>query len=421
MIRVNIRALTLYAFSVFIMYLAGVYFGTFLFSLFLMFLVLPVLSFVSFLVWLTGISCSQDLSRAAPVKGDEVELRIAVRNRSVLPISHLRVHFAAVSEALRAELEDFEVFLSARRSHRAVYRIACPYRGTYRLGVRGVTVTDHLGFFSVRRRIEPINITVYPRVLKIPRFAPVSKDVEGSGRYSSAGLLPDPTLFHQLKEYRDGDSMKHIYWKKYASTGKPYLKEYDYTKRAGVRIYFDTRPSRRWDVNRLAQEDASVEALVAIVRYLLVHRVHTTVLGGTYPSLIFTGEHFGAFSRFYRAAARILFTRGLSPIKHFQADRFAGEVESQTCIFVTHNVDPEITHVAEGSGAFDTILVLNRVGISNRRTDRFDALTIEARRSGRRVVQLRSTDSIYEDLTGGMLAHGPAGRFEEAPEGVASG
>jgi uncharacterized protein (DUF58 family) len=403
MFRINIRSITLYVFSLVIMYLAGVYFGTFLYVLFIMFLLLPFLSFVSFLVWVSALSCTQSLSRTSPVKGDTIEFRLEVKNRSFLPVPTARVAFAQVSEALHAELPDFEAYLPPRGTYQTSKEITCPYRGTYKIGVASIRISDQLGFFSFAKAFDPVRITVYPRILRIPRFAPVANDVEGTGRFSSAGILPDTTLFHELKEYRDGESIRHIYWKKYASTGKPYLKEYDRTKRAGVRIYLDARSANRWDVHRLEQEDASVEALVAIVRYLLSNGVHTTVVTAD-PLLRFSGDHAAAFDRFYESTARISFTRSLSPAALFTADHRRGLLESQTCIFITHLADPQLPSLVVGGVVYDSVIVSSRVGASRTLTAEYDRFASDVRRKGVRLVVLRSSRTIAEDLAGHVLA-----------------
>ena len=397
------------------MYLAGVYFGSFLFVLFLVFLILPILSSLSFFTWIFGIEYEQSLNRYTPTKGDTIDFRLSIRNRSFLPIPNVRVSFSHVSEALRAVLDDFGTYLPARRSYETTNQITCPYRGSYQIGVSEVVFQNQLGLFRFHKRVDPITVTVYPRILNIPRFAPVAHDIEGSGRYASAGILPDTTLFHQLKEYRDGDSIRHIYWKKYASTGKPYLKEYDRTKRAGVRIYFDARPNDRWDINRLEQEDVSVEALVAIVRYLLLRRVQTSVLAGTNPPFVFSGDDIASFENFYQSTAQLTFIKGVSPGSLFQTDLITGLLESQTCVFITHNLDPHLFSVTEGSAAYDTIFLLNRAGVNSRRHDEFDSFAADARRRGRNVINLRSSQHIMADLTGHALAYTEDGTPTIAP------
>ncbi len=400
MLRVNFRLIGLYVFSVVVMYLAGVYFGTFLYVLFLIFLLLPAISFFAFVAWIASVSCAQDLAKVSPVKGDTVEFRLRLRNRSLLPVPSADVRFVEVSDALRAELEDFTTYLPVRGDVENTYRITCPYRGRYRIGVCEIRLRDQLGFVRFTKRVDPVAVTVFPRVLEIPRFAPIARHVEGGGRYTSAGMLPDATLFHQLKEYRDGDGIRHVYWKKFAGTGKPYLKEYERTRRAGVRIYLDVRPDDRWDVNKLEQEDVSVEAVVAVVRYLLAHRVHTTVRAGTNPSFAFAADDISSFPRFYRMTTRLSFTRAASPESLFRSDLLAGLLESQTCLFVTHHLDPRLFNVAAGGLAYDTIFLLNRAGIGARRHAEFDSFVSDARRRGRTVITLRSSSSIVEDLCG---------------------
>lgn len=404
MIRVNGRLLSLYVFSLFIMYLAGVYFGAVLFTLFLVFALLPILSLVSFVWWISGVRVFQKLDRHSPVKGDSAELQVMVENHSILPVPQIRFSFVGVSDALTTTLSDFDAYLPPLGTLHPKYRVAFPYRGTYQIGLSELVIHDQMRFIQFRKRVTPITVTVYPRILNISRFAPVAHDIEGSGRYSSAGILPDTTLFHQLKEYRDGDSIRHIFWKKYASTGKPYLKEYERTKRAGIRIYFDTRPSEFRRGNGLEREDAAVEALVAIVRYLLVRRVHTTVVAGTNPLYLFSGEDMASFQGFYRSTEHLVFGGRVSPGSLFQTDHVAGLLDSQTCIFITHNLDSRLVTISDGAATYETILLLNRAGTDPRHHAAFRTFVGDASRRGKSVIVLKSSSSIMEDLTGHRLA-----------------
>ncbi len=387
------------------MYLAGIYFGGILYALFIMFLVIPALSLIVFIIWIAGVSCEQFFDSQNPVKGDRVHLTVRLCNDAPLPVTHAKVRFDEVSSNLHVDLQDGTTYLPANGERESVYQIRCPYRGTYTIGVREIVITDIFHFLSAHKSVEKAEITVYPRILELNRFAPVAQDIEGGGRYASAGLLPDPTLFHELKEYRDGDSIRHIYWRKYAGTGRPVLKKFEHTKRSGVRIYVDVRASKRWETDNLIQEDAAVEALVALVRYLLLRRIYTTVLAATPKPFVFTGVDGGDFDGFYRNTAALHFEGERSPKVLYETDRLAGVLTAQTPIFITHEADPSIFDLTDTPEGYDALYIFNKAGQSGRRAEELDAFAARMQKKRRRVIVISDGERIAAELGESIYAY----------------
>ena len=399
--RINIRLFGLYAFSLVIMYLAAAYFGDFLQILFIFFCIYPVLSFFSLLVWFIGIDCEQSFDTNHPVKGQEVDFRLRLINRSFLPIPALHVRFKTVSPSMQTQLRDFSNSIHANNSVNRAFRIKCPYRGEYTVGVRELSVSDFFQLFSLRKRIKPDTFTVYPRVLSLQKFAPIVSDVDGTGRYASSGIMPDPTLFQQLREYRDGDSIRHIYWKKYANTGKPYLKEFEKSRKAGVRIYFDLRRRSRHGIDPLEQEDVSVETLVALVKFFLERRVHTTVIAPGWKHRQFEGYDISSFEGFYRSTASMHFSSTPSPVPLFVSDKATGQMESQAALFVTHLFDPEILSLRADSPDEQSVLIMNTSCYSEKDRIEIDGTLLRARDQGALIIPIESANSIADDLERG--------------------
>ena len=396
--RANIRFISLYIFSLIVIYLAGVYFGSFLHILFIFFCVYPVLSFISLLIWNFSIDISESFSTTHPVKGEKLKYELSLRNRGFIPITNVRLVFETVSPAMELLFPDLHMYLPIGQKQYRSFSVSCPYRGEYKVGLSRYELHDPLRLFKIARKAQPRTFTVYPRVLQLESFAPVATEIEGAGRYTSAGILPDTTMFHQLREYRDGDSLRHIYWKKYASTGKPYLKEYEKTKKSGVRIYFDLRKVDSSQINSLEQEDVSVETLVALVKYFLDRRIHTTVIGPGDLPFVFSASDSTSFNGFYLSTPQLRFHRAPTPTAIYNADERVGHLESQTVIFITHQLDPHIFSIESKSPDSSPIIVLNTASYPGNMNDEIESFVQSARHKTTEVVVVSSSDSICDEL-----------------------
>ena len=396
--RVNFGLLALYAFCLVIMYLAGVYFGDILQLLFVFFCLYPVFSLISLVIWYAGLDFEQSFSTLMPVKGEKVGYRLMIFNRSFLPLPSVRMEFANVSPSMDLELPPYSASISAGRVHDRTFEIHCPYRGEYTIGVKSLEVHDFFRLFSIKKTVKPERFSVFPRIIVLDTFSPVATAIEGSGKNASAGIMPDPTLFQQLREYREGDSVRHIYWKKYASTGRPILKEYERTKKSGVRIYFDTRRHRWRGVNPLEQEDVSVETLVALVRYLLENRVHTSIIAPGWKGGMFASQDPEFFDEFYRATLDLKFSDNPSPATAYHEDRSTGDLESQTVIFITHIIDAEIFAIRENAQEHELHFIMNSSGYMERDQKDIAGIVGAVREFGAEALCVRSEESIREDL-----------------------
>jgi uncharacterized protein (DUF58 family) len=97
-------------------------------------------------------------------------------------------------------------------------------RGVYELGPAEVGVTDPFGLLRfVRRFDERTEVVVYPEVHPLPGFPLRGGNIDVGAR-GSRGQRGDE--FAGLREYRQGDDRRHIYWKSVARTGELYVKEF---------------------------------------------------------------------------------------------------------------------------------------------------------------------------------------------------
>lgn len=381
------------------MYLAGAYFGDVLHIVFVFFCIFPVLSLIALLIWYLGLDFKQYFTTSMPVKGDSVGYELTIFNQSFLPIPSLKVTFETVSPSMSTELPPCTVSIEPGNMVKKIFQIQCPYRGEYTLGVKSMEIHDFLQIFSLRKKKQPEKFSVFPRVIELDEYSRAATLADGNSRNASQGLLPDPTLFQQLKEYRDGDSIRHIYWKKYASIGRPVLKEYEHTKLTGIRIYFDTRKNRWPGVNELEQEDVSVEILVALVKFLLDKNIHTTVIAPGWERGSISTRGRELFQEFFKATIDLRFEEAVSPVAAYYEDRNNGILESQTVLFITHRIDAEIFALREYASEHGFHFISNCTSYLHRDLKKIYQMVDSVSDYGAFGLCVRGGDTIREDLS----------------------
>jgi uncharacterized protein (DUF58 family) len=244
-------------------------------------------------------------------------------------------------------------------------------------------------------------------VLPLRRF---STGMERSRRLSqgtSTGAVPDFALFSQLRAYRDAESLHHLAWKKFASTGTPYIKVYDTSAEPGVTIYFDLRSPQASGLKALETEDVSVDILVALVKYYLDHEVPLTVRAPGRTVYSFRGTDTSAFQRFYLSTMELLFQPTISPAALYQLDKQSGGYQSTSAIILSHLLDPEIFSAVEESLAAETpvALVLNRSGYAQEERKAVLPYLYSLSERGANIRFVDGPEQIGESLERGALSY----------------
>ena len=407
----RLRACGIYLFAIVIGYLAAAYLGTFFAVFATVFILLPLISLLLLLIASAGLRYSQHFSNEQPVKGQELQYRCIIENGSALPLPRVRALFRAIRPTADAAHDGGTGDGAASRSlltylpgHQYVEReqtVQLPYRGIYTVGLDRIELGDTLQLFTVRPRVKVREFRVYPRILPISSFEPGSERRLGTSEVGSLGTLPDYSLFNQLREYRPGESVRHLAWKKFASTGVPVVKEYDSTSEPAVSIYVDLRPVPSAAPDVLLTEDVTVEALVALVNHFLQRNLPVTVRAASRDPYEFIGDHSSDFARFYESTFELLFVSDISAARLYETHLETGmNTEVNSMFFITHLLDPEVLLLLEEQRAsnFQVTLIHNQTAEAG---DSHGAYFSRLREQGTRVVTLRSAGSIVADLEAG--------------------
>ncbi len=202
--------------------LSGV--ATLLWRFFIFLVVVLLLSYLWSRMAARGIHCRvEKLPRFLQV-GECFEEEFTLTNPSVIPTPLIEVREDTDLPGYRNEPG---VSLSSRSSYTWRTEVYCRKRGRYGAGALKIRVTDPLGFFPVERRIgEHQEITVYPETLELPFFerTPRQGSGVGSGRWLDSEASPNAS---SVREYVNGDSLRHIHWHTTAHTGNLMVREFD--------------------------------------------------------------------------------------------------------------------------------------------------------------------------------------------------
>ena len=182
--------------------------------------------------------------RTAPetvFEGDEIEVRISLRNDSRLPLFFPRVTEAFAPEAHTVQNVVFPYRVNPGETMEERYRATCLVpRGIYSLGPMSVTIADPFGWFRVTRAMgETRQIKVYPT---FQRFGPTERTGDSqsfASRHIARAGLGESTEFFSVREYRLGDPLRRVHWPLTAHRGFPVVREYTRTARGDLCIFLD--------------------------------------------------------------------------------------------------------------------------------------------------------------------------------------
>ena len=398
----KLRNIRLLVFGLFFVYLAGSYFGGYLFVLYYFALLLPLLSIALCLYSIIGLKYYQHFDTEHPVKGQEIHYRLSLSNESFVPVSHLHCRFKTINPHLSLTIPNFSTYLKPRGQVEETYTFRCSYRGVYTVGLERIEVEDPLKLLAVRPGVDYRTFYVYPRILALSRFPLGLPTNEGSGSGTSTGGDPDYSLYTHFKDYRPGEPIRHIHWKKFAAIGKPFIKQFETTSEPGLSIYFDLRFTILKGVNPLEIEDTSVEIVVALVKYFLDQEVPVTVTAPGREVYEFIGTSHTQFDAFYQSTMRLFFQDTVSPAQMYLADTKAGFVSGNSVFFITHLMDASLFSLIETSLATDEIftVIFNQVGYPKSAREKNLHYINRLRERGARIFVVKSPETIVEDLEG---------------------
>jgi uncharacterized protein (DUF58 family) len=193
------------------------------------------------------------------------DVRLELTNRAARPL-RLALHDLHPDDAEPRGLPA-TLALDAHGHGALTYRLRAPTRGERRFAGCDVRLHSPLGLWNRRRRTPPgQDIRVYPNFAEIHHYTllATSDHLAGLGvrRERRRGSGAE---FHQLREYRRGDSLRQIDWKATSRVRKPIAREYQDERDQRLVFMLDCgRRMRHRDRAGRAHLDEALNALLLL-------------------------------------------------------------------------------------------------------------------------------------------------------------
>lgn len=320
---------------------ASFYGGSASYAILYMTITLPIVSFIYLLYVLNRFKIYQSSQAQVAYKGERIPYQFTLANEDFITYSGVRVTFFGGITAVENVDADREYCLLPGEKVSRNTVIDCLYRGSYRVGVERILVTDFLNLFRIKRKPPAVlRIQVLPRVLRIERLAalPLDEDV----KRSAFSLLPahdQPDT--DLRRYYQGDSLKLVHWKATARQQELLVRRYTETPKNEVLLLVDLSETQGDSFSRLVVEDKAIECALAVADYLLRGHIPTEVLYAADTQHCDPLRHQGDFDALYSKFSTVPFNGKISAAEllNHETRRLT---DKEHCIIITHSLGDEL-------------------------------------------------------------------------------
>jgi uncharacterized protein (DUF58 family) len=168
--------------------------------------------------------------------GDDLRVTYSISNAGGLPKPWLEVYNPT---DLPVPLPGRALGLRSWANRSWVAIVPLTRRGTYRIEPMVVRTGDPFGFFEAAATVgRPSVVTVFPRVVPLPRWRLPNANLEGTHSAPERTLQTTP-LATTIRPYAPGDSFNRIHWRSTARLGEIQVKEFDLEQTADVWLFVD--------------------------------------------------------------------------------------------------------------------------------------------------------------------------------------
>ncbi|MBI2864361.1 MAG: DUF58 domain-containing protein [Chloroflexi bacterium] len=216
---------------------------------------LVLLSYLAARLWqrycLSRIDYEREFGEKRVFFGEEVDLKIRVANRKVLPLAWLDVEddFPLAVTLLGSDCLPHYLtgrvllhnLLSLRWYERLTrrYRLRCNVRGYHCFGPVRLRSGDLFGFFHREETLPHRDyLLVYPKVVPISALNIPSKQPFGELK-TRQPIFEDPSRLAGVRQYAYGDSLRRIHWKASARTQELQVKLHESTTTIDLIVFLN--------------------------------------------------------------------------------------------------------------------------------------------------------------------------------------
>jgi uncharacterized protein (DUF58 family) len=198
-------------------------------------------------LWIGKLSATRSCNQLTAEIGDNVKVRLTVRNAARLPVPWVLLEDLLPRSALNLRSPRLRIkgkrlqlrMIPAAGEVVLDYQLHCLMRGYYQIGPLLMESGDLFGLHRrYRADTEPHFLLVYPKVVPLVGYDLASRRPIGDVRIMHR-LFEDPTRIGGVRQYQAGDPMNRVHWRATARTGMLHSKVYEPSSLAGATVLLD--------------------------------------------------------------------------------------------------------------------------------------------------------------------------------------
>jgi uncharacterized protein (DUF58 family) len=199
--------------------------------------------------------------------GDDLRTTYSISNASRLPKPWLELYNPT---DLPVSLPGRALSLGSWAQRSWVAVVPLTRRGTYRIEPMVVRTGDPFGFFEAAATVgRPTVVTVFPRVVPLPRWRLPNANLEGSHSAPERTLQTTP-LATTVRPYAPGDSFNRIHWRSTARLGEIQVKEFDLEQTADVWLFVDLDSAVQGGTGDVSTVEESLRVAASVAQDAIV-------------------------------------------------------------------------------------------------------------------------------------------------------
>ncbi len=232
---------------------------------------------------LTRVECQRSLGEKRVFPGEQVNLKLKLINRKLLPLPWIQVEDevpSALTKNIPYAIENYPGSSSLTISTSLLwytsiawnYSLLCTKRGYYTLGPLTVTSGDMLGLYPRSERRGMLDhLIVYPQLYPVKQVDIHSQYPIGETR-AERYIFQDPTRTIGVRDYTSQDSLRFIHWKASARHQKLEVKVFEPTTTLKVALFLAVDSFIQDGKIEEDNLELGISAAASIARFIIENR-----------------------------------------------------------------------------------------------------------------------------------------------------
>jgi uncharacterized protein (DUF58 family) len=215
-----------------------------------------------------NISCERKFEKRA-FWGEEVPVRLEIRNKGWLPIPWLLVYESLPVELTAGTSIKRVLSLGPHGRTEVVYKLGAYKRGHYPVGPFTTKLGDTLGLADIQELEKQSDfITVYPHIIPLFSASLPSRSPIGTLRHTLP-IFEDPSRVRGKRDYSASDSMRRVDWKASAVTGRLQVKLFEPSIALQTVIYLNLNASEYGAKHRIDSTELAIVIAASLANWAI--------------------------------------------------------------------------------------------------------------------------------------------------------